>query len=86
VNGYALQVAGKLREKGIRIETDLRNEKIGYKIREGQIEKTPYLLIVGDKESEQENVSVRQRGVGDIGTVDLEELLGKLHAEIVEKR
>jgi len=86
VNGYALQVAGKLREKGIRVETDLRNEKIGYKIREGQIEKTPYLLIVGDKEAEQENVSVRQRGVGDIGTVDLEELLGKLHAEIVEKR
>lgn len=86
VNGYALQVAGKLREKGIRVETDLRNEKIGYKIREGQIEKTPYLLIVGDKEAEQENVSVRQRGVGDIGTVDLEELLDKLHAEIVEKR
>ncbi|MEW6661987.1 MAG: threonine--tRNA ligase [Bacillota bacterium] len=85
-NDYALKIAEKLREKGIRVETDLRNEKIGYKIREGQLEKVPYLLIVGDKEAENENVSVRQRGIGDIGSMDLQGLLAKLLSEISEKR
>jgi threonyl-tRNA synthetase len=85
-NSYAEKVAEKFKGNGIRVELDTRNEKIGYKIREGQLEKIPYLLIIGDKETKQENISVRQRGVGDIGIMDCQELMAKLQSEILERR
>jgi threonyl-tRNA synthetase len=63
---YAENLAAMMKAKGIRVAVDDRNEKIGYKIREGQMEKVPYMLIVGDKEKETDTVAVRQRGKGDL--------------------
>ena len=79
---YAKSVAAKLNEHGIRVETDLRNEKIGYKIREAQTQKIPYMLIVGDKEAENGTVSVRTRAGGDEGAVAVEDFIEKISAEI----
>jgi len=69
---YACKVKQHLEEAGIRVELDERNEKIGYKIREAQMQKVPYMLIVGDKEAEENTVSVRVRGKGDIGQKSIE--------------
>jgi threonyl-tRNA synthetase len=80
-NEYCSGIAAKLEEKGFRVETDLRNEKIGYKIREAQIKKIPYMIIAGDKEAESGSVSVRSRGGGDLGSMSLDELIGKITAE-----
>ena len=74
-----------LRKKGIRAEFDVRNEKIGYKIREAQLEKTPYMLIIGDKEKENGVVSVRNRKTGDMGTMTLDEFSSILLKEIEER-
>jgi threonyl-tRNA synthetase len=71
---------------GIRAQLDLRDEKIGYKIREAQLQKTPYMLVVGQKEVEKGNVSVRSRKDGDLGSVSKEALLKNLLEEIQEKR
>ena len=79
---YAKKVAAELESVGVRVETDLRNEKIGYKIREAQSKKIPYMLIVGDKEAEAGTVSVRTRAGGDLGAVALEEFKDKLLEEI----
>ena len=79
---YAKKVAAELESAGVRVETDLRNEKIGYKIREAQSKKIPYMLIVGDKEAEAGTVSVRTRAGGDLGAVALEEFKDKLLEEI----
>ena len=70
---YAKKVAGELTEAGVRVETDDRSEKLGYKIRSAQMEKIPYMLIVGEKEAESGNVSVRRRDEGDIGSMGVEE-------------
>lgn len=75
---YANKVSEELQEKGIRVEVDLRNEKIGYKIREAQLEKVPYMLVVGEKEIEQNTVGVRSREEGDIGAVSVEEFIKKV--------
>jgi len=72
---YARSVAGRLREEGFRVESDLRNEKIGYKIREARLEKVPYMLILGDKEADTGSVAVRHREDGDRGAVSLEEFV-----------
>lgn len=72
---YARSVAGRLRKEGFRVESDLRNEKIGYKIREARLEKVPYMLILGDKEADTGTVAVRHREDGDRGTVSLEEFV-----------
>jgi threonyl-tRNA synthetase len=72
---YARSVAGRLREEGFRVESDLRNEKIGYKIREARLEKVPYMLILGDKEADTGTVAVRHREDGDRGTVSLEKFV-----------
>ena len=64
---YACKVRNQLEEAGIRVELDERNEKIGYKIREAQMQKVPYMLIVGDKEAGEGSVSVREREKGDMG-------------------
>lgn len=82
---YAKEIAEKLRQAGLRAETDLRNEKIGYKIREAQLDKVPYMFIVGDKEKEDGTVSVRSRKDGDLGACALDEITAKLVKEDKEK-
>jgi len=72
---YARSVAGRLKKEGFRVETDLRNEKIGYKIRESRLEKVPYMLILGDKEADTGTVAVRHREDGDRGAVSLEQFI-----------
>ena len=84
-NDYANKIADELKAEGIRVETDLRNEKIGYKIREAQLQKLPYMLVVGDKEAENGTVSVRTRGGVDLGAMPFEEFLAKIKEEISSK-
>jgi threonyl-tRNA synthetase len=79
---FVIEVERQLNEKGIRVESDLRNEKIGYKIREAQIQKIPYMLIIGDKEQESHTVSVRSRKDGDIGSVELNSFIERILEEI----
>ncbi|MEF2247068.1 threonine--tRNA ligase [Paenibacillus sp. IITD108] len=83
--GYAVKVTEQLREAGIRVENDLRNEKLGYKIREAQLEKAPYMLVVGENEMQAGAVSVRKRGEGDLGAMPVEELIAKLQQQIANK-
>ena len=82
---YAYKVQKILQEKGIRVEVDDRNEKTGYKIREAQLEKVPYMLVIGAKEVEQNLVAVRSRQNGDEGTCDLQEFIQKILKEIETK-
>jgi threonyl-tRNA synthetase len=82
---YAQNVYGRLLENDIRAELDDRNEKIGYKIREAQLQKIPYMLIVGDKEVEQGTVSLRSRKEGDVGAISLNEFIEKILKEIATK-
>ncbi len=79
---YAKSVAAKLDAAKVRVETDLRNEKIGYKIREAQMQKIPYMLVVGDKEAEAGTVSVRTRAGVDLGAMPLDEFMAKICEEI----
>lgn len=79
---YAKQVASKLMEQDIRVEVDDRNEKIGYKIREAQMQKVPYMLVVGDKEIEANAVGVRSRKDGDIGQMPTDEFMTRIKNEI----
>jgi len=78
---YAVSVAKRLDDAGFRVETDTRNEKIGFKIREAQVRKIPYMLVVGDKEAEQGTVAVRKRSVGDVGAMDLETFIAQIAEE-----
>ena len=82
---YAAQVVERLKAEGIRCESDLRSEKIGYKIREGQLQKIPYLLILGEKEAQAGAVAVRHRKDGDLGQQGLEDFVTGLNAEIKDK-
>lgn len=82
---YAGEVVDRLKEAGIRAELDGRSEKIGYKIREAQLQKIPYMLIVGEKEQEQGTVAVRRRGEGDQGAHKLDDLIDGMKKEIEEK-
>ena len=79
---YAKEVTAKLEARGVRAETDLRNEKIGYKIREAQMQKIPYMLVVGDKEAESGAVAVRTRAGKDLGAMPLEDFIAKIGEEI----
>ena len=79
---YCLKVEETLKSKGFRVISDLRNEKIGFKIREHTLQKIPYLLVVGDKEVESEAVSVRKRGGEDIGAMPMVEFLDLLGRDI----
>lgn len=79
---YAKQVEEKLQEKGIRVSVDDRSEKIGYKIREAQLQKVPYMLVIGDKEIEANAVGVRSRTDGDIGQMKLDEFVEKVVDEV----
>ena len=78
---YAKMVTEKLQKEGFRVELDDRSEKIGYKIREAQLQKIPYMLILGEKEVEANAVGVRVRGEGDIGAMDLEAFINKMREE-----
>ncbi len=82
---YAREVEEKLQFSGIRVESDLRNEKLGYKIREAQLEKIPYMLVVGENEQQAGSVSVRKRGEGDIGSMPITELASLLKGQIDSK-
>lgn len=81
----AKEIEQKLRLAGVKANVDSRSEKIGYKIREAQLEKIPYMLIVGDKEVESGTVSVRSRKDGDIGSMDIDEFIAKAAKEVTEK-
>ena len=82
---YAQGVQDVLEEAGFRVECDLRNEKIGYKIREAQLQRTPYMIVVGDKEAAEGIISVRHRADGDLGSMDLPAFIAKLKEEVESK-
>ncbi|UTA49553.1 threonine--tRNA ligase [Simiduia sp. 21SJ11W-1] len=82
---YVRKVEESLKNKGFRAFSDLRNEKIGFKIREHTIQRVPYLLVVGDKEMETGKITVRNRDGEDLGAMTVEELAERLHAEIAKK-
>ncbi|WP_322171267.1 threonine--tRNA ligase [Acutalibacter caecimuris] len=84
-HAYANALTAKLEEAGLRVECDLRSEKIGYKIREAQVQQTPYMLVVGDKEIESAGISVRHRKEGDLGLMSAEEFIGKALEEVKSK-
>lgn len=83
---YAKSVSDKLKKADIRSEVDDRNEKIGKKIRDTELMKVPYMLVVGEKEMNENKVAVRRQGKGDVGVKDVEEFLAEAAAEIKERR
>jgi len=85
VDAYAADTAAALGKLGFRVETDVRNEKIGKKIREATLEKTPYMLVVGDRDVENQTVSVRTRSGEDLGAMSLEDFAAKLKEEVDTK-
>lgn len=82
---YAKRVEKAFRDLNLRVETDARPEKVGYKIREAQLEKVPYMIIVGDKEVSEEKISVRSRSEGDLGQMAMEEFTSRILKEISER-
>ncbi|MBO2943526.1 threonine--tRNA ligase [Paenibacillus sp. F411] len=84
-DGYAKEVTEQLQKAGLSVEADLRNEKLGYKIREAQLEKIPYMFIVGENEQQAQAVSVRKRGEGDLGAQPLSEVIQKLREELTTR-
>jgi threonyl-tRNA synthetase len=83
---YALEIKDQLRSEKVRVEMDDRNEKVGYKIREAQVQKIPYMLVIGDKEVAARSVAVRHREQGDLGAVPLDSFVAKIKEEINEKK
>ncbi|MDY6786663.1 MAG: threonine--tRNA ligase, partial [candidate division WOR-3 bacterium] len=83
---YSRKIANILRAEGIRVEEDYRNEKIGYKIRQSENDLVPYMLIIGNREKDQENISVRRKGEGDLGSMKTGELTGRLISEVESKK
>jgi threonyl-tRNA synthetase len=81
INEYASNVAAALAEAGFRVEANTRSDKIGAKIRDAQMQRVPYMLILGDQELEAGNVAVRHRREGDLGAMSLEEFLSKVVSE-----
>ncbi len=84
--GAAKALQTKIQQAGFRCETDFRTEKIGYKIREAEVEKIPYVFVIGDKELESGSVAVRKRGRQDLGTKAVDEILGQIRSEVIEKK
>ena len=82
---WAREVASALTDKGFRADVDLRNEKIGFKIREHTLQRVPYLLVIGDREVETRTLAVRTRQGQDLGTLGLDEILDRLGAEVAQK-
>jgi threonyl-tRNA synthetase len=78
---YAEEVTARLRAEGIRVEADVRNEKLGLKIRENQLQKVPYMLVVGNREVNQGGVSLRARDEGDLGFFTLDAVIQRIRKE-----
>lgn len=83
---YAKELHDKMFDLGLRVYLDDRNEKIGYKIREAQVQKIPYMLVIGDKEVEEGAVAVRRRSEGDLGAMKADDFIAMLQKEIAEKK
>jgi threonyl-tRNA synthetase len=82
---YAREVTGKLKAAGLRVHLDDRNEKVGYKIREGQVQKIPYMIVVGGREEESGAISVRNRFEGDLGTMEIADFVDTVKSHIDRK-
>jgi threonyl-tRNA synthetase len=82
---YCLEAAENLKNQGLRVETDLRNEKVGFKIREHTIKRVPYLLVAGDREMEGRTLAVRTRSGKDLGAIELVELARLLCDEVASR-
>ena len=83
---YAQEVLAELRKAGVRAEIDDRNEKIGKKIRDTEMMKVPYMLVIGEKEATEGQLSIRRQGKGDLGMVDKAAFISQIHQEIVERK
>jgi threonyl-tRNA synthetase len=83
---YALGIMAKLRKAGIRVEMDERSEKIGKKIREAELSRVPYMLIIGEKEMNENKISVRRQGKGDLGLQDTDSFILSVVEEIVNRK
>jgi threonyl-tRNA synthetase len=83
---YAAEVAQALKKQGFRVEADLRNEKITYKIRALALQKLPYILVVGDKEMQAGTVAVRARGGVDLGVMPLDSFAARLSEDVAQRR
>ena len=83
---YATELMHKLEKQGFRIKIDLRNEKIGFKIRERSMQRVPYLLILGDKELEDQTIAVRTQKGEDLGSLSLDEFTNRLSNEIAHRK
>ena len=79
---YCKQVVNKLKESGFRSKVDLRNEKIGFKIREHTLKRVPYMLVVGDKEMAADEIAIRTRSGEDLGKMSIEQFIEKLNGEV----
>jgi len=84
-HAYAWEIYDKLAEAGFRVDSDFRNEKIGFKIREAQMQKVPYMLVLGDKEAESGLITVRKRNEGDIGAKTIDDFIKNITTEISQK-
>lgn len=84
-NSYSEKIKDKLSSEGIRVEIDQKDEKIGYKIREARNERIPYIIIIGEKEEAENNISLRSRSNGDEGTLNLEDLIERINNEVKNK-
>ena len=84
-NDAVAEAVRRLKEAGFRAEADWRNEKIGYKIREAQMDKIPYMLVIGDREAQSGAVSVRSRSGGDLGVMPLDEFVARAKEEVETK-
>ena len=82
---YADSVIARFVDEGIRVDSDFRNEKIGYKIREAQLEKVPYMIVIGDKEVENGTVTLRSRVSGDLGSFKIDDVVSKINKETAER-
>ena len=82
----ANEVKTKLRKAGVRVEVDERSEKIGKKIREAELNRVPYMLIIGEKEMNERKLSVRRQGRGDTGVIDVSEFINMITVEIMERK
>jgi threonyl-tRNA synthetase len=82
---YCRAIAKRMEEKGMRVSVDERNEKIGYKIRAAQLEKIPFMLVIGEKEMNEGSVAVRSRKTGDMGTMTADEFVAFAKAQVADK-
>ena len=85
INEYAEEVARELRDAGLRVEMNLRSEKIGAKIRNAQLQKVPFMLVLGDREMEQRLVAVRERAQGDVGVMSIQDFQA-IARKLIESR